>query len=365
MRLRVIAVGIGFRLVAATLVGAPAGARPPEPIPPPTRAEVVDALRRADTYWIANGPDQAPNNWQNATFNVGNLAYVTVFGKTNGYTLPWSRKNQFALRRDPARPFFPNDLAAGEAYLDLYRFHAQPAVLADLRARVTEHTATVQSGQAGEWDYADALNMAMPSFARLAVMDSRPEYLTAMHQLFRYTKDSAGGCGLYSEWLGLWRRDAASYAYWSRSNGWAIAALVKVLKVLPADDPRRPEYARIVTRMASTLRHLQRRDGFWNVDLLNPFDHPGPETTGTALLTYALAGAINQGILPENVYRPVVERAWRGMAGTALRADGFLGYVQGPATRPWDSQPVSASDTAAYGVGAFLLAGSQVAALET
>jgi unsaturated rhamnogalacturonyl hydrolase len=60
-----------------------------------------------------------------------------------------------------------------------------------------------------------------------------------------------------------------------------------------------------------------------------------------------------------------VERAWNGMVTTALRPDGFLGYVQGPATGPADSQPVRPTDTAAYGAAAFLLAGAQLAAIES
>ncbi|OLB77106.1 MAG: hypothetical protein AUI14_17130 [Actinobacteria bacterium 13_2_20CM_2_71_6] len=320
-------------------------------------------MRLVDTFWIANGADQAANNWQNAMFNMGNLAYVTVFGKTNGYTLPWSRRNMFLLPTDPARPFLAENFASGEAYLDLYRFHPVPETLAALRERVAAQTAAVQAGQVREWDHVEALGLAMPAFARLAAMDGKPEYLDAMHRLFRFAARR-----LYDEDRGLWARDGAaacSRTYWSRGNGWALAGLVKVLKVLAADDPRRGGYTRIVTRMAATLRHRQRPDGFWNVDLGHRRDHPGPETAGTALITYALAAAINQGILPADRYRPVVERAWQGMVTTALRPDGLLGYVQGPATRPSDSQPVQPTDTAAYGAGAFLLAGSQLAAIET
>src|SRR5205814_88426 len=114
---------------------------------------------------------------------------------------------------------------------------------------------------------------------------------------------------LYDGHRGLWARDrnaACSRTYWSRANGLALAGLVKVLGVLPADDPHRAGYTRVVTRMAATLRRLQRPDGFWNVDLGNRRDHPGPETAGTALITYAIAAAVNQGILPAATYRPVV-----------------------------------------------------------
>jgi rhamnogalacturonyl hydrolase YesR len=362
MRLRATAVAAAAAL-ASIVVGTPAQAAPAEPVPPPTRAQVIESMRLADTYWIANGPDQATNNWQNATFNQANLAYVTVYGKTNGYTLPWSRANRFLLPTDPARPYLAENYATGEAYLDLYKFHADPASLTDLRTRIAAQTASVQAGDVREWDHVEAIGLGMPAFARLAAMDSKPEYLDAMQRLFQYSRRT-----LYDEERGLWARDrdaACHHTYWSRGNGWALAGLVKVLAALPATDPRRPAYTRIVTRMAASLARLQRADGFWNVDLTRRRDHPGPETAGTALITYAIASAINQGILPAARYRPVVERAWHGLVTTALGPTGLVGYVQGPATRPSDSQPVKATDTAAYGVAAFLIAGAQLAAIES
>ncbi|MGW1376447.1 glycoside hydrolase family 88 protein [Streptomyces sp. NPDC002446] len=56
-------------------------------------------------------------------------------------------------------------------------------------------------------------------------------------------------------------------------------------------------------------------------------------------------------------------RAWNTMAGTAVRPDGFLGYVQNVGDRPESGQPVTHDSTADFGVGAFLLAGTELAAL--
>ena len=60
---------------------------------------------------------------------------------------------------------------------------------------------------------------------------------------------------------------------------------------------------------------------------------------------------------------PVVARAWNGMVATAVHPDGFLGYVQKVGDRPESSQPVTYDTTADFGVGAFLLAGTEVVAL--
>jgi hypothetical protein len=134
--------------------------------------------------------------------------------------------------------------------------------------------------------------------------------------------------------------------------------------------------------MAASLRARQRPDGFWNVNLGDPDDFAGRETSGTALFTYALAWGINNEILTANDYRDVVRRAWQAMVRHAVQDNGKLGYVQRAANEPCDwmhsdqegRSPFQAECTwqerqeayvsqlaDAYGVGAFLLAGSEVA----
>jgi rhamnogalacturonyl hydrolase YesR len=101
----------------------------------------------------------------------------------------------------------------------------------------------------------------------------------------------------------------------------------------------------------------------WNVNLGDPAHFPGPETSGTALFTFGMAYAIRTGVISRATYLPVVARAWNGMVATAVHADGFLGYVQNVGEDPGSSQPVTSDTTSDFGVGAFLLAGAEVAAL--
>ncbi|WP_410654105.1 glycoside hydrolase family 88 protein [Amycolatopsis sp. lyj-112] len=335
--------------LGAGLLTAPAVAAAPAECP------VAKPMIAAGDHWVANGTDLAANSWQNGTFHVGNLALVRTTGVSNHKTLPWAQDNKYLLRSDPKRPFFPDHQAAGEAYLDLYSFHPDAPVIADVRKRVADEVASVEKGNTSYWNYVDALNMAMPSLARIGVMDDSEPTLAAMQKLFRSAEKK-----LFVPEVGLWRRDAGSNAFWSRGNGWALAALAKVLQVLPSDDPRRPEYTRVFKKMANTLRSLQRHDGFWNTDLLRPWHHSGPESSGTALFTFGLAWGVNAGILDAGKYRRTIDKAWEALSTKALRADGFLGYVQPVASGPGPSR---AGDTGAYGVGAFLIAGQQVAKL--
>lgn len=83
----------------------------------------------------------------------------------------------------------------------------------------------------------------------------------------------------------------------------------------------------------------------------------------TAIFTYGTAYALRAGLVPRDRYRPVAARAWHAMVNTAVHPDGFLGLVQNVGDRPERSQPVTHDSTADFGVGALLLAGTELATL--
>ena len=80
------------------------------------------------------------------------------------------------------------------------------------------------------------------------------------------------------------------------------------------------------------------------------------ETSGTGLFTYALAWGINQGLLDQAQYGPAVRRAWSALMAS-VQPDGKLTHVQ-PIGRAPGGFPEDATEV--YGVGAFLLAGSEM-----
>ncbi|WP_394834769.1 glycoside hydrolase family 88 protein [Pendulispora rubella] len=345
-----------------TFQAAPAHAAPEAEPTVQAACPVTDAMIRAANYWVAHGTDLASTSWQNGSFYTGNLAVVLATGQSNHRTFPWAKANNYALGVDPNRPFSPDGQAVGEAYLDLHvHFHPEPENLVPLRQQILDEVASVERGHVGYWNYAEAVNRSMPSFARLGVMDGNAAILEAMHKLFHHSERVTGG-GLFNELTGLWRHDAVTPVFGSRTNGEAFAGLAKVLEALPSTDPHRAEYLRVFQRMAVTIQWTQRPDGFWNVDLLNPWNHPGPESGGTALLAYGVAWGVNHGVLDPAEYTPVATKAWQALQTKALNTEGFLGYVQKADAKPWDP-PGTATETAAYGVGAFLQTGRQVALL--
>src|SRR5579885_1086793 len=86
-----------------TTPAASAAAVPAAPTPDCTG--YTTTMTSAADYWLANGANQAPADWQNAVFNVGNLALVRTTGVSNHKTLPWASANKYQLLPDaPDKP---------------------------------------------------------------------------------------------------------------------------------------------------------------------------------------------------------------------------------------------------------------------
>ena len=80
-----------------------------------------------------------------------------------------------------------------------------------------------------------------------------------------------------------------------------------------------------------------------------------------------MAWGINNGYLQPKKYKPIIARAWNAIVSDAVHPTGFLGYVQGTGKEPKDGQPVtftSMPDFEDYGLGCFLLAGSEIYKLD-
>src|SRR5438067_2466521 len=193
-----------------------------------TKADIIATMKLVDNFWVKSGTNLNPPTWPNATFHVGNLAFVTAGGVSNHVTCPWAQKNKFQLQSDPKRPFFPDFEAVGEVYLDLLAFHNDPGQLTALRNRLDAEVKSIKAGNNTYVNYVDALNMALPSFVRIGIMDKKDADVAAAQTLFTYAEKTAGTHGLFNVAKGLWWRDASfvgTNTYWSRGNGWAIAAM--------------------------------------------------------------------------------------------------------------------------------------------
>jgi rhamnogalacturonyl hydrolase YesR len=333
----------------------------------PGKAEVVAVLRRVNDRWIDTHADPGGNGWGRATYFEGDLAAYRVFPDARylEYAVRWGERNQWRLG-DGTVARHADNLCAGQTYIDLYRIDPEPERIAMVEDSLA---AIVDDPEIGDWTWVDAIQMAMPTFAKLAAVRGDPRYLARLHDMYEWTSGPSGAA-LFNVADGLWWRDArfkppvstpsGANVYWARGNGWAFAAHVRTLAELPLDDPQRSEYVAVFQRMASALAAIQRSDGLWSPSLHDPAHPAGPESSGTAFFVYGMAWGVRNGLLDADAYLPVVIRGWRGLTDVVLHSDGTVGFVQPPGDRPVRA---SYDDTYDYGVGAFLLAASEIARL--
>lgn len=346
----------------------------------PSKESVLAVMKLTNSYFMHKWPDPGasittnttrPSNiWTRAVYYEGLMALYAVKPEQADYdyAVDWATKHNWALRGGETTRNGDNQ-ACGQTYIDLYQIDQKPEKIKEIKASMD---LMIKSGKTDDWTWIDALQMGMPVFAKLGVLYKDNSYFDYMYKMYAHTKNVEGG-GLYNQADGLWWRDKSfvppfktpngKNCYWSRGNGWVIAALVKVLDVLPKNDPHREEYLNNYKEMLKALLPLQRSDGFWNVSLHDPEHFGGKEVSGTALFVYGMAWGINKGVIDPKVYRPVLIKAWNAMVKDAVNTDGSLSYMQGTGKEPKDSQPVnytSRPDFEDYGLGCFLLAGAEV-----
>jgi rhamnogalacturonyl hydrolase YesR len=319
---------------------------------------VLSIMRRAADYEVASFGTGNDNGWVRAVFHTGMVAAFRALGdaKYHDYTQQWGQANNWQLHAAANGPRFADNQACVQSYAELYLAAPSAQNTVMIAAAQATFDAMVAAPKAGrvEWYWCDALYMAPAAFVRVAQATGKTEYTTLMDNMFWDTK-----AYLYDPAQGLFWRDSSylnSNTYWSRGNGWVLAGIARILEVLPATDSRHADYETLLSQMASKLRSVQASDGFWRSSLTQPNAFTTPETSGTALFCYGLAWGINHGVLDRATYLPVVTRAWAAL-GTAVNAQGRLGWVQAVGKEPGPSTLDSTND---YAVGAFLLAGEQI-----
>lgn len=115
--------------------------------------------------------------------------------------------------------------------------------------------------------------------------------------------------------------------------------------------------------MAKEIIKCQQPGGYWTRSMLDPQHAPGAETSGTAFFTYGLLWGINNGYLKEKTYLPAALKGWNYLSTTALQSSGKIGYIQPIGEKAIPGQVVDANSTSNFGVGAFLLAASEMVRL--
>jgi unsaturated rhamnogalacturonyl hydrolase len=323
------------------------------------RAAILKAMKKVADWQLQHSEGRYNIGWTFAALYDGFLAASKTTGD-NRYrdrVFQVAHENHWALG---PRFAHADDEAIGLTYLTLYSQDQKPEEIAATREGLDKLLARPDDPHKNLWWWCDALYMAPPVLAQLSVATGDHRYLDYMNREWWITSSA-----LYDPAEHLYFRDDrfltmreanGQKVFWSRGNGWVLAGLAMVLERMPADYPDRARYEKQFKDMADRIAALQQPDGLWRASLLDPGSYPNPEISGSGFFTYAMAWGIHHKLLDRKKYLPVVQKSWQGML-THIYADGRLGSIQPIGGEPGKFKP---SSSYVYGVGAFLLAGSEL-----
>ncbi|WP_313999122.1 glycoside hydrolase family 88 protein [Xanthocytophaga flava] len=345
---------------------------------PAAQQEVKSIIHKVNSYWQTSNPIHGRAFWDNAAYHTGNMEAYFLFGEEayRRYSQAWAEHNEWKGAKSTDKStwkysygetddyvLFGDWQICFQTYIDLYTLKHDSIRIARAKEVMEYEMSTSKSDY---WWWADGLYMVMPVMTKLYKETGNKQYLDKLYEYFIYANSI-----MYDAEAKLYYRDA-KYIYpkhksvnghkdfWARGDGWVFAALAKVLKDLPANDPHRQEYITKYKGMADAISKCQQPEGYWTRSLLDPAHAPGPETSGTAFFTYGFLWGINNGYLDEKTYLPVVQKSWQYLSTFALQSDGKIGYVQPIGEKAIPGQVVDKNSTSNFGVGAFLLAGCEM-----
>lgn len=327
-------------------------------------AAIRALLRRVNDYQLAHPWRDTDRNWIRATWYTGVVAAYEATGERAwlDQALRWSERHRWQPGTESSGA---NVLTATQTYLQLHELDPRPERIDPVVEWLASGCPNTPTGarvwyREGGRRYADSLYVGPPALAMLARATGDARYLDWMHAFFEDVRqelqDPETGLFFRDERFVGERTTRGRKVIWSRGNGWVFGGLVRILRYLPEDDPRREPHVRTYRRMAQALAPRQGADGLWRTNLDDPEQYPGPESSGTGFFCYGLAWGIRHGLVDAREILPVVARAWRGLAG-CVDAGGRVGWGQPVGDRPVE---VSADLSHEYVTGTFLLAGSEV-----
>ncbi len=170
--------------------------------------------------------------------------------------------------------------------------------------------------------WADDAYMGIPALAEMGRLtgdrawfdDAVNNVATMTTRLFNPAK------GLYAHGWNAANPDAPRF-YWGRATGWIVVAMCDLLDVLPADHPGR---ASVLAQLRATLKGVaeyQSGSGFWHqmVDRNDSY----LETSATAMFTYGIAHAVNEGWISPTTYGSIAQAGWVAIS-TQINAQGQI-----------------------------------------
>jgi unsaturated rhamnogalacturonyl hydrolase len=176
----------------------------------------MESMVLANKYFMEKWPDvgkviitdrERPSNiWTRGVYYEGLMAMYKLNPDQSylNYALSWGEFHKWGMR-DGIKTRNADNQCCGQTYIDLYMMDRyKEERIKDIKTCIDNMLLT---DKIDDWNWIDALQMAMPVFARLGTIYNDKRYFDRMHEMYLYTKLKHGTNGLYSPEDHLWWRD--------------------------------------------------------------------------------------------------------------------------------------------------------------
>ena len=228
-----------------------------------------------------------------------------------------------------------NDALLGYAALIVYEEYERSEHLAfaqqvaDYLMNTAPRTADGTLTHVGDTVWVDTLVSTVPFLVEMGKVSGESIYCEeAITQVIRHAGHLQDpDSGLYHHAWDESQDETFGPAYWGRGNGWALLADVEVLSAMTDTHPLRSTVLSIMQKHTAALKPLQDPNGLWHTVVTRPDFYL--ETSGSALIGYALQRGVEEGWLDKNEYSPAAQAAMLGVWRKVL-ADGTVTDVSAP-----------------------------------
>jgi len=115
--------------------------------------------------------------------------------------------------------------------------------------------------------------------------------------------------------------------FWGRGDGWIAAGMAEILRDLPANHPQRARILQGYKLMMAALLKYQSKDGSWRQ--LIDHDESWPETSSSAMFTFAMISGVKTGLLDGPTYGPAARKGWMAIIGYIDQHDDTTNVCEG------------------------------------
>jgi len=340
-----------------------------------SRKAILSVLAEVADYQLKTPLTHTGADWTNGALYAGMVEWAGIAGEDKYYN--WLKemgeKNGWTYnhRDDPRARYHADDYCVGQMYIEMFRKFKDPVMFTPMRDYLDkimqypskvdlEFVFTDNYWATERWSWCDALFMGPTVWAKIGSETGDRKYFDFMYREYKATTDY-----LYSKEDNLYFRDSRYFnqpeanganMFWGRGNGWVFAGLPIIIRELPEDYENRSYFENIYREMGAKILSLQDEDGYWHASLLDPASYPNPEMSATGFFIYGLVWGINHGYFDKETYLPAIIKGWNAMV-KSVWPDGKVGWIQPIGENP---KNVTREMTEVYGVGAFLLAGTEV-----